>query len=145
MMGAKLAGKTEGLENLSQFGNLLGVAFQLHDDVLGLFGNEKVTGKSIKNDVNEGKKTLLMLKAIENSPPEDAEFIRKCLASGNVSDDDFEKLRKIVKDSGSYDYSIDTMKKMIGQCKEYLASIDGNSEVKDFLLWFADYIISREH
>lgn len=145
MMGAKLSGKTEGLENLSQFGYLLGVAFQLHDDVLGLFGNEKVTGKSIKNDVNEGKKTLLMLKAIENSPPEDAEFVRKCLASGNVSDDDFEKLRKIVKDSGSYDYSIETMKKMIEQCKEYLASIDGNSEVKDFLLWFSDYIISREH
>ena len=145
MMGAKLSAKYAGPESLSYFGYLLGVAFQLHDDVLGLFGDENVTGKSIKNDVNEGKKTLLMLKAIENSTPEDASFIRKCLASGDVSDEDFEKLRNIVRDSGSYDYSIEIMKKMIEKSKEYLKTVEGNEEIKEFLMWFSDYIISRKH
>lgn len=145
LMGAKLSGKYENLESLSYFGLLLGVAFQLHDDVLGLFGDEKVTGKSIKNDVNEGKKTLLILKAIENSRDEDAEFIKRCLSSGDVSDEDFEALRKIVKESGSYDYSLEIMKKITEKSKEYLRSIEGDEEVKEFLLWFSDFIISRQH
>ena len=142
-MGALLSGTAQNILPLSYYGTLLGTAFQLHDDILGLFGDEKKTGKSIKSDVNEGKKTLLILKAIERSGSEDADFIRKCIGSGNVSDQDFEKLRKIVMDTGSYEYSRNLMTKLIQKSKEYLAQVQGNAEIKEFLAWFAHYIIDR--
>lgn len=144
VLGAMLSGTNEDIKPLSYYGTLLGTAFQLHDDILGLFGDEAETGKSIKSDVNEGKKTLLMLKAIEYSGPEDGKFIRQCLSSGNVSDSDFHKLRQIVKDSGSYDYSRKMMESMIEKSKEYLSQVRGNPEVKEFLKWLAHYIIERK-
>ena len=144
MMGALLSGTTEDIKPLSYYGTLLGTAFQLHDDILGLFGEEAETGKSIKSDVNEGKKTLLMLKAMEKSSPADRKFIMNCLSSGNVSDGDFEKLRSIVKSSGSYDYSRNMMQMMIEKSKEYLSMVKGDPQIKEFLNWFAHYIIERK-
>ncbi len=144
VLGAMLSGTEEDIKPLSYYGTLLGTAFQLHDDILGLFGDEAETGKSIKSDVNEGKKTLLMLKAMEYSGEEDRRFIKKCLSSGDVSDQDFLELRKIVRDSGSYDYSRKMMESMIEKSKEYLSQVNGNQDIKDFLKWLAHYIIERK-
>ena len=144
MLGAVLSGSEKNLQSLSYYGYLLGLAFQLQDDVLGLYGDEKTLGKSVKNDVNEGKKTLLMIKAVENSP-QDAAFINACLNSGNINDEDFERLKDIVKSTGSYDYSIKTMKKLAEKSKSYIENVDGDIEIKDFLRWFADYIITRKN
>lgn len=144
MMGAVLSGTGKDIKPLSYYGTLLGTAFQLHDDILGLFGEEAETGKSIKSDVNEGKKTLLMLKAMEFSDEKKRRFISDCLSSGNVSDPDFEKLRQIVRESGSYDYSRKLMQNMIEKSREYLKQVDGNPEIKEFLNWFAEYIIERK-
>lgn len=145
MVGATLSGTTEDVKPLSYYGTLLGTAFQLHDDILGLFGEEAETGKSIKSDVNEGKKTLLMLKAIELSGPADREFIIRCLNSGDISDEDFERLRRLVKESGSYDYSRRMMERMIEKSKDYLSLVKGNAEIKEFLSWLANYIIERKN
>lgn len=144
MLGAMLSGTEEDVKPLSYYGTLLGTAFQLHDDILGLFGEESETGKSIKSDVNEGKKTLLMLKAMELSGQEERDFIEKCLSSGNVSDEDFEKLKKIVMDSGSYEYSRTMMQRMIEKSKEYLSKVNGDPVIKEFLSWLAHYIIERK-
>ncbi len=144
VLGAMLSGTKEDVKPLSYYGTLLGTAFQLHDDILGLFGEEAETGKSIKSDVNEGKKTLLMLKAMELSGPEDREFIRACLKSGDVSDDDFARLKEIVRESGSYEYSRNMMQKMIEKSKDYLSQVNGNQEIKEFLSWLAHYIIERK-
>ena len=144
MMGAALSGSEKNLKPLSYYGYLLGLAFQLQDDILGLYGDEKTIGKSVKNDVNEGKKTLLMIKAMEYSPEHES-FIKKCLKNGNINDDDFEKLKNIVKSSGSYDYSINTMKKLAEKSKSYLETVEGDQETKSFLKWFADYIITRQN
>jgi len=145
VLGALLSGTKKDFSYLSHYGYLLGVAFQLHDDILGLFGEEKQTGKSIKGDVNEGKKTLLMIKAMERSGDSEREFIRKCLASGNVSDNDFRRLQELVKSTGSLDYSRDVMRKLVSRSKDYVRKMDGNSEIKGFLEWFADYIIQRQN
>ena len=143
-MGAYLSGTSADLKPLSYYGILLGTAFQLHDDILGLYGDEKQTGKSIKSDVNEGKKTLLMLKAMELCDEPDRSFIKRCLQSGEVSDSDFRKLQGIVRDCGSYDYSRKMMAMMIRKSKEYLSMITGEPRILSFLAWFADYIVARE-
>ncbi len=144
IMGARIAGITDPLWDLRAYGSLVGIAFQLHDDVIGLFGTEKEIGKPPKSDVNEGKQTLLMIVAMRNSDERDREFIWKTLRSGNVSDADFEKLKKIVVESGSLDYSRWIINRFIERGKYYLSRVDGNSEVKDFLNWFADFLVSRK-
>ena len=53
---------------LGDFGSLIGRAFQLRDDVLGVYGDPAVTGKPYGGDIHEGKRTVLVLKALETSP-----------------------------------------------------------------------------
>lgn len=144
-MGAMLADPQCNLSNLRNYGNLLGVAFQIYDDILGMFGDEKTLGKSVKSDVNEGKKTLLILKAIENSGEADRSFIKSCIKSGNVSDSDFSRLQDIVRDSGSLKYSKDLISKFNDRAKRYLKDVNGREEIKNVLAWMADYIISRTY
>ncbi len=145
MLGAILSGTNENLAPLSYYGSLLGTAFQVYDDILGLFGKEDETGKSVKSDVNEGKKTLLMLKAMEKSDDKDRAFILKCLNSGNISDTDFERLKRIVVDTGSYDYSLKIVRNMSDKAIEYLSMINGDKQVKDFLKGLAYYVIDRKN
>ena len=145
LMGARIAGEDGPLWDLRVYGSLVGIAFQLHDDVIGLFGTEKEIGKPPKSDVNEGKQTLLMIEAMRRSNEKEREFIWKTLTSGNVSDHDFEKLRRIVEDTGSLDYSRWLINRFIEKGKEKLSRVQGDPEVKKFLMWFADYLVSRKN
>ncbi|MGC8608491.1 MAG: polyprenyl synthetase family protein [Thermoplasmata archaeon] len=144
-MGAILSGTREDIFPLKSYGKLLGIAFQLKDDILGLFGDEKTIGKSIFSDVNEGKKTLLMLKAIEFSGQSDKKFIIESLKTGNITRDDFEKLKKIVIDTGSYDYSVRLMEKLVEGARKYLLQVRGNDNAKKVLNWLSEYLINRDH
>jgi geranylgeranyl diphosphate synthase type I len=145
LMGAFLAGRTDNLHPMKAYGNLVGLAFQLHDDVIGLYGTQEVIGKPPKSDVNEGKQTLLMIKAMERSTKMERKFIEKCLTVGNINDDDFEKLKKLVKDKDSLDYSRWLIRKFVSSGKEYIEKLDGKMENKEFLKWFADYLVSRKY
>ena len=67
-LGAALAtGRADGplTGGLSRYGLPLGEAFQLRDDVLGVFGDERITGKGANDDLREGKRTLLVLRALD--------------------------------------------------------------------------------
>ncbi len=145
LMGAYLAGNTNYIENIKTFGRCAGIAFQLYDDVLGLFGNEKNTGKPIKGDVNDGKKTLLIIHAYENSDKINREFIDRCLRSGNVSDTDFEKIREIVNETGSYNYSKDKINEYNKSASEELNKINGNPEILNLLNYLLNYLTNREN
>ena len=72
-IGAALAGATPGqLEQLSRFGLPLGEAFQLRDDLLGVFGDPATTGKPAGDDLVEGKRTVLVALALDAAPRADA-------------------------------------------------------------------------
>jgi geranylgeranyl diphosphate synthase type I len=143
VMGARIAGNASEIQNLESYGYLVGTAFQIQDDILGMFGDESVLGKSVKSDVNEGKKTLLILKALEQGSESERAFVRQCISSGNISDADFEKLKRIVESTGSLGYSRDLVLKMSSRAKDYLHSVNGDEKVKHTLAWAADYIVSR--
>lgn len=145
LMGAYLSGNKDYIDDIKEFGKYAGIAFQLYDDVLGLFGDEKHTGKPVKDDVNEGKKTLLMIKAYENSDTETKKFIDKCLKSGNVSDHDFEKLRDIVISTGSYDYSLKKIDEYNNLARSALKKINGNKNIIKMLDFLLEYLINRKN
>jgi geranylgeranyl diphosphate synthase type I len=76
-LGAALAGKLGELEtHLSAYGDPVGEAFQLRDDLLGAFGQEDVTGKPVGDDLREGKPTLLLAHATEQATPAELEALQ---------------------------------------------------------------------
>jgi geranylgeranyl diphosphate synthase type I len=101
-LGALLAGGSDRLvAQLGAFGLPLGEAFQLRDDVLGVFGDPAATGKPAGDDLREGKQTLLVALAAEAAPPAAADRLRAGLGDPGLSEADVEELRSILRDSGA--------------------------------------------
>ncbi len=146
-IGAMLAGATEEEQKiLSKYAMPLGVAFQLQDDILGLFGDEVTLGKPADSDLKEGKKTLLMIKALENAKHSEKRIINEYLGNPNITESMVKQVQDIVRSTGSLDYSVDLAKKLISQSKESLNQLeDVNPDAKEFLLAFADYMLYREY
>ncbi len=100
-VGATLAGAPAHLlDSLSAYAGPLGQAFQIADDLLGSFGEPEVTGKPNAGDLREGKRTLLVARALEMATPEDAAKLRAGLGR---PDADVSELREILRRSGAAD------------------------------------------
>lgn len=99
-MGAILAGYKDP-EKIDRYGIPLGIAFQIQDDILGMFGDEKQLGKSVVSDFEEGKKTHLILYSYEMAKKEEVDFIKERLGKKGVSSDDFRKVKEIIDNCGA--------------------------------------------
>lgn len=101
-LGGALAGAgNELLRGYSAFALPLGEAFQLRDDVLGVFGDPLTTGKPAGDDLREGKRTVLVALALDQASPAESAFIDARLGSPGLSDDDVQEIRRIIEDSGA--------------------------------------------
>jgi geranylgeranyl diphosphate synthase type I len=101
-LGAALGGATEGVEAaLRAYARPLGQAFQIVDDLLGTFGHPDVTGKPNASDLREGKRTLLVTRALELMNAADAAALRSALGRQDMSDADAERLRDMLRRSGA--------------------------------------------
>lgn len=101
-LGARLAGGSAGLvDGLSAYGLPLGEAFQLRDDVLGVFGDPEVTGKPAGDDLREGKRTVLIATAMERASSTQAERLRSGLGDPGLGVDGVTELREIIEDTGA--------------------------------------------
>jgi geranylgeranyl diphosphate synthase type I len=102
-LGAALAGATAGQTvALSAFGVPIGEAFQLRDDILGVFGDPATTGKPAGDDLVEGKRTVLVAHALHLADRADARILDDSLGTA-LSPDEVDRLRAIIKDSGALD------------------------------------------
>jgi geranylgeranyl diphosphate synthase type I len=103
-MGALLAGAdSRTVQTLSDYGLPLGIAFQLRDDILGVFGDEKVTGKPAGDDLREGKRTVLVATALSKTSGADHELLKNSLGDKNLSAETISKLQEILNKSGAVD------------------------------------------
>lgn len=111
-IGAELAGAgADTVGALREFGEAVGQAFQLRDDMLGVFGDPEVTGKPSGDDLREGKRTLLLARATALAPTGDSDFLLSVLGT-DLDTDDLERARRILVDSGavaSVEAEIDTL------------------------------------
>lgn len=100
-IGAALAGApSDQLEQLGRFGLPLGEAFQLRDDLLGVFGDPEETGKPAGDDLVEGKRTVLVALALDAAPRGAAERLDSALGT-HLTDADVDELRGIIEASGA--------------------------------------------
>ena len=100
-VGAALAGAgPEMLTALSAYGVPVGEAFQLRDDLLGVFGDPDVTGKPAGDDLTEGKRTVLVALALESAPAADGKRLDEALGTP-LDVAEVEELRRIIDESGA--------------------------------------------
>jgi geranylgeranyl diphosphate synthase type I len=103
-IGAALAGAgPQAQDALAAFGDPLGDAFQLRDDVLGVFGDPAVTGKSILDDLREGKPTVMMALARGNADRDQARRLKDLFGNPDLDPDGASELRRIIVDTGALD------------------------------------------
>jgi geranylgeranyl diphosphate synthase type I len=146
-VGAILAGaKKSDLALLSQYARSGGVAFQLQDDILGLFGNPQETGKSDNSDLVQGKVTQLVVKAIELADSKQKQTLLELWGKEDLSESEAEQIRKIVKDTGSLEHSRSSAIKFAQEARVITTSmrkLGWNKEAVDYLEGIAVYMIER--
>jgi geranylgeranyl diphosphate synthase type I len=104
LLGAALAGAGPGVvAGYSGYGLPLGEAFQLRDDVLGVFGDPGETGKPAGDDLREGKRTALVAMALETATPAQAAVVRRHLGDPHLSEQGVAALRAVITDTGALD------------------------------------------
>jgi geranylgeranyl diphosphate synthase type I len=104
LMGGALAGASDHVADAySGFGIPVGEAFQLRDDVLGVFGDPERTGKPVGDDLREGKKTLLVLAGLDRADRAQRDHLQRHLGDRRMTDRQVESLQQILLDTGALD------------------------------------------
>ena len=145
-VGAILAGATDReVKILDGYSIPAGIAFQIRDDVLGMFGDEMTLGKATISDLREGKHTLLIIKALQKANKSGTKVITQALGNSNVTQEMADKVREIIIDTGSLEYSKKMAKKFVDQAKKALARMPNwDGDGRKFLDGVADYMIIRD-
>ncbi|KPK97638.1 MAG: hypothetical protein AMJ95_08135 [Omnitrophica WOR_2 bacterium SM23_72] len=125
-IGAILGGASNTeVKRLFQYGIYLGRAFQIKDDILGLFSEEKEIGKSILTDLQEAKLTLLIRYAYHHADKKNRLAISHILSKKNVTKSDLSRIRKIIRSSGTLDYA----RKQVSRCLQQAQALIRNSKM----------------
>lgn len=153
LLGLSLCSNTESSQShklstfCTQYGKHVGMAFQIYDDIMGLYGDPEKMGKAAGNDVREGKKTLLMQYAYTHGNDEQKQVIKTSLNSA-LSLDNLKRIQEVVKETGSLKYSQDLAKKHVQEAIKSIEKVKKEfKEAPEELLVLkelAQYMINRE-
>ena len=137
-MGAALAGAgPEILAAYSGYGLPLGEAFQLRDDVLGVFGDPGETGKPAGDDLREGKRTVLIATAMARATPAQAAQIRRHLGDPGLDANGVALLREVIADTGALDHAEQLITSLTDQALAALDSVSLQTPAPEVLAGLA--------
>jgi geranylgeranyl diphosphate synthase type I len=143
-LGAILAdAPREVLASIRAYAIPTGMAFQVKDDVLGLFGDEKSLGKPVDSDLKEGKKTLLFVHAYRAASREDRLFLESVHGNPEATVDDLERVKEIVESTGALHLSEKIAADLVQQATASIPTITKAAESQWRLRVLAEYCISR--
>jgi len=143
-LGAAIAGATPKLNQvLSDYGLALGEAFQLRDDLLGVFGDSSVTGKPAGDDLREGKQTMLIAFANLNANAADKKFLIDNLGDSALSSETISKLQSVLVDCGAQDFVENRITDYLDKSVSALDAMADNPEAKTALTELAILATNR--
>ncbi len=144
-IGAILGGATDTeTGKLSRYGLLAGRAFQIKDDILGLFSEEKEIGKSNLTDLQEAKLTLLMRQAFHRSGKIGKSVIKGILSKKEITIADLLAIRKIAEGSGALDYAKTEVYRYAKEAKRILISSRMREPYKSSLIRYSEEILKLQ-
>ena len=142
-IGAILGGAgDELLECLSRYGVALGEAFQLRDDVLGTFGDPEITGKDRDSDLREGKRTVLLAKALAASDGRDRALLKRVGRPG-LEPDDLDRIRKVIEATGALEATLGLIEERAGSARGALDERQVPDPARDLLARMAEVVAVR--
>jgi geranylgeranyl diphosphate synthase type I len=136
-------GGPEQIRALADYGRLVGIAFQIRDDILGLTGNRDKFGKPIGSDIREGKRTLVVVRALEVAGPSDREKLFLALGNERATTAEIAAAIEVIKRTGAIEYAEKKAEEFVASAKSKLKILP-NSKAKELLLELADFAAKRE-
>lgn len=130
------------LKDMSRFAELLGLCFQIKDDIFDYYEDEKI-GKPTGNDLREGKITLPLLYALSRTDIDQHEEMLQLSRKEELQSEDINTLINFAKENGGIEYAYDTMARLRNEAMEIIAQFPDSDTKKSFISIF-DYIIERD-
>jgi geranylgeranyl diphosphate synthase type I len=144
LIGASFAGADEQtLSGFSNFGIPLGMAFQIRDDILGVFGDPEITGKPAGDDLREGKRTVLVALTLQNSSTSIARIFNDLLSERDLETEQIQFMQQTIRDSGALEKTERMMQEYGDRALEVLKNLDLEPQAKQKLQDLAEKVISR--
>ena len=144
-IGALLAGAPqEDVDNLYKFGEQLGLAFQLQDDLLDVYGDPKVFGKAIGGDITSNKKTYMLINAVNRANTEQRQELMRWIEAKEFNRE--EKVRAVTAlydQIGIRQLCEQKINYYFDECRKYLARVGVSDERKQQLLDYTDEMMER--
>ncbi|MCU0852719.1 MAG: polyprenyl synthetase family protein [Thermoplasmata archaeon] len=128
---------------LAEYGRLIGLGFQIWDDVLDLRSDQATFGKPVLNDIRNGKKTLIVVQALEDLRGKQRTEFLSVLGKKNASLSKLERARDILEEVGAIDHAVRVADGLVEGAKDRLKVLR-QSEHKKALVAFADYVVKRK-
>lgn len=134
VVGAILGGASDKeTKLLSELGLLIGQAFQIQDDIIGVFDTEKNIGKSVLSDLEESKKTLLVCHAYETLTGKDQKNFLKHFSKKKFTYKDLNIIRKIFIEAGSLNYAFNHIKQRLARSEEIIKKLSIKPKYKKLI------------
>jgi geranylgeranyl diphosphate synthase type I len=142
--GAMIAGgSNEQIEAMSEYGRILGMGFQIWDDYLDLKADEVLLGKPVGSDIKNGKRTLMVVHALERLEGSDKEEFLRILGNQDASREEVSSAIALMDKMGSTSYAEKMALDFALKSKELL-NVISDSEHKKILGMITDYMVSRK-
>ena len=130
----------EKLEDIKKFGEKVGIAFQIQDDILGIYSD---MGKVIGSDIKEFKQTILYSYTMKNSKFKDE--LLKYYGKENITELEINETRRIFKECGAYDYANNMMNQYYDESIEIIKKVNWiKEEDKSIIYGFVEYLKGRK-
>ncbi len=143
-IGAIVGGGTETqIEGLRNYGLDTGLAFQIQDDLLNLIGKTESTKKGFRDDITEGKRTLVVVHALSHLDGVKRERLVELLSSHTKVEADLNEAVQIMEEAGSIDYARNYAENLTSIAKNRLIDMIAPSPSRDMLISMADWFVSR--
>lgn len=130
------------IEAMKKYGEKLGLAFQIRDDILDFIGTSRVFGKPLGGDIKEKKITLPLIFALRNSSKESKSEIMGYIKKGSKNTN-IKEVIEFVKSSGGIEYAEEISRRIVDEAKNELTIFDDNEE-KISLISLLDFVIERK-
>ncbi|WP_170589460.1 polyprenyl synthetase family protein [Ruegeria arenilitoris] len=142
-VGGVIAGASEEqVRALFAYGDALGIAFQIADDLLDYQGDSKATGKNVGDDFRERKLTLPVIKAVAQATPDERAFWERTIEKGRQQDGDLDLALNLMRKYGTLEETRTDALAWAAKAKTALTALPDH-ELRDLLGDLADYVVSR--
>ncbi len=132
------------LRRLARYSLPLGIAFQIQDDILGMFADEKKLGRPVGSDLREGKQTLLVTRVFSRGTASQQKRFRRLFGKKDLTAAEIAEARRIIVDTGSLDYSRRLARQYATAAKKIIRHASLEKPGREFLEGITNYIIERE-